>query len=63
TNQFVKLRGLAPNRGYSIDGEKFFGDELMQNGLPLPIEFNGANGEQAERGGDFQSKVFYLKAE
>ncbi|WP_273832050.1 alpha-galactosidase [Guptibacillus sedimenti] len=63
TNQSVKLRGLASDYGYHVDGETYFGDELMQHGLPLPIEFNGANGEQAERGGDFQSKVFYLKAD
>ena len=63
TNQFVKLKGLAPDRHYNVDGETYFGDELVQHGIPLPVEFNGANGEQAERGGDFQSKVFYLKAD
>jgi alpha-galactosidase len=63
TNQFLKVRGLATDRAYDVNGVVYFGDELMQHGLPLPIEFNGANGEQAERGGDFQSKVFYLKAD
>ncbi|SIH20405.1 Uncharacterised protein [Mycobacteroides abscessus subsp. abscessus] len=34
----------------------------MQTGLQLPVEFNGVNGKTAERGGDFQSYVFHLRA-
>jgi alpha-galactosidase len=43
------------------DMQFYFGDELMQIGIQLPTEFNGANGRIAERGGDYQSHIFYLK--
>ncbi len=62
TNQVLKLKGLHHDLAYQVESRTYYGDELMQNGLPLPIEFNGANEAFAERGGDFQSKVFYLKA-
>jgi len=61
--EFLRVEGLDPKSSYSIstlDG-LFNGDELMYNGIPLPVEFNGANQSFAERGGDFQSKVFYLE--
>lgn len=61
--QTLKLVGLEPNCKYHINelNRFFYGDELMYSGLPLPIEFNGANKKIAARGGDFQSIVFYLK--
>ncbi|MBM7604337.1 alpha-galactosidase [Metabacillus crassostreae] len=60
--QVLLLKGLEKNLLYEINGEKesFYGDELMYRGLPLPTEFNGANGSFAKRGGDYQSEVFYL---
>jgi alpha-galactosidase len=61
--QTLRLKGLDPSAEYMLDGSgvTYFGDELMNRGLNLSREFNGANGAQAERGGDFQSQVFYLK--
>jgi len=59
--QVLPLKGLDVNLLYEVNGEKaYFGDELVYRGLPLPIEFNGVNGKLAERGGDYQSVVFYL---
>ncbi|GGD12971.1 alpha-galactosidase [Pontibacillus salipaludis] len=61
---FLPLKGLDEDTQYQLNHSKtFFGDELMNHGLPLPVEFNGVNGEIAERGGDFQSMVFHIKAE
>ncbi|MGD6876294.1 alpha-galactosidase [Bacillus infantis] len=62
--QMLKLSGLDPSIKYQISGSSrsYYGDELMQSGLQLPAEFNGVNGKAAERGGDFQSYVFHLKA-
>lgn len=59
--QVLPLKGLDVNLLYEVNGEKaYYGDELVYRGLPLPIEFNGVNGKLAERGGDYQSAVFYL---
>ncbi|WP_042357211.1 alpha-galactosidase [Bacillus rubiinfantis] len=60
--QTLKLIGLNESLEYKVSGHErsYFGDELMQAGLQLPTEFNGTNGGNAERGGDFQSLVFYL---
>ncbi|PGT85204.1 alpha-galactosidase [Bacillus sp. AFS040349] len=59
--QVLLLKGLDVNLLYEVNGEKaYYGDELVYRGLPLPVEFNGVNGKLAERGGDYQSVVFYL---
>lgn len=52
----VKLRGLDPARRYEIAelGEAYGGDELMNAGLCLPMEVNGA--------GDAWSALYTLKA-
>ncbi len=52
----VKLRGLDPARRYEIAelGEVYGGDELMNAGLCLPMEVNGA--------GDAWSALYTLKA-
>ncbi|WP_088104409.1 alpha-galactosidase [Halalkalibacter urbisdiaboli] len=57
------LKGLNAEAEYTINGNdaSHFGDELMYQGVALPIEFNGVNKEKAERGGDFQSYVFHLR--
>ncbi|MCK6207398.1 alpha-galactosidase [Bacillus infantis] len=62
--QTLKLSGLDPSIMYQVSGSSrsYYGDELMQTGLQLPVEFNGVNGKTAERGGDFQSYVFHLRA-
>jgi alpha-galactosidase len=62
--QTLRLSGLDESKTYSVieSGKTYYGDELMNVGLPLPIEFNGVNGQLAQRGGDFQSQVFYLKS-
>ena len=61
--QTLRLCGLDESQVYEVSGRGvvYFGDELMQVGLQLSIEFNGVNGRHAERGGDFQSQLFYLK--
>ncbi|WP_057912704.1 alpha-galactosidase [Peribacillus muralis] len=58
----LKLAGLDAFSTYHVNGsdQAYGGDELMQRGLPLPVEYNGVNKNQAERGGDFQSNVFHL---
>jgi alpha-galactosidase len=63
-HQTLRLSGLDESKMYKVAGSErmFYGDELMQVGLPLPTEFNGVNGGDFERGGDFQSQVFYLKS-
>ncbi|MDN3017280.1 alpha-galactosidase [Paenibacillus sp. BSR1-1] len=60
--QTLKLYGLDEAKVYQVaeSGQWYYGDELMHAGLQLPVEFNGANSQSAERGGDFQSHVFYL---
>jgi alpha-galactosidase len=62
--QSLCLAGLDENKVYQAAGteQAFYGDELMAIGLPLPTEFNGVNGPKAQRGGDFQSQVFYLES-
>ncbi|TCN26636.1 alpha-galactosidase [Mesobacillus foraminis] len=62
--QTLRLDGLDPSKVYQVPGlaQSFYGDELMAVGLPLPTEFNGVNRQKAERGGDFQSQVFYLQS-
>lgn len=61
-NQTLKLTGLNPYEKYSLNmgNQTFFGNELMYNGLPLPLEYNGPNKKISQRAGDFQSEVFYL---
>ncbi|WP_394218175.1 alpha-galactosidase [Halobacillus trueperi] len=62
-DQVVKLRGLDPEKRYELEGTTatFYGDELMYRGLPLGVEFNGANHEKADRSGDHQSQLFVIK--
>ncbi|WP_010677656.1 alpha-galactosidase [Bacillus timonensis] len=62
--QVLKLKGLNPNNLYELEniGGAFYGDELMYHGATLPTEFNGSNQHMAQRGGDYQSTVYYLKA-
>ncbi|MGR9048556.1 alpha-galactosidase [Halobacillus faecis] len=62
-DQVLKLSGLDPEKRYEIEGtdRTFYGDELMYHGLPLGVEFNGANHEKAERSGDHQSQLFVIK--
>lgn len=50
----IKLKGIDPDKQYSIDGDVqvFGGDELMYAGLSIPVEIKG----------DFQSFVWHLKA-
>lgn len=63
TNQTLRIQGLKLNAEYVVDGydQTFYGDELTAIGLPLPVEFNGVNGNRAERGGDYQAQIFYLR--
>lgn len=62
--QVIKLAGLNASFKYRVnEKEDYFGDELLYNGLQLPVEFNGVNGKVAQRGGDYQSCIFTLIAE
>jgi alpha-galactosidase len=60
----LRLSGLDESKDYKVTGSEqtYYGDELMTVGLRLPTEFNGVNGGSFERGGDFQSQVFYLRS-
>ncbi|ODG93803.1 MULTISPECIES: alpha-galactosidase [Bacillaceae] len=60
--QTLKLTGLNPNKKYLLNTTNltFYGNELMENGIPLPLEFNGPNKKIAKRAGDFQSCIFHL---
>ncbi|WP_110112167.1 alpha-galactosidase [Bacillus sp. CGMCC 1.16541] len=62
TQQTLPLVGLNEEVEYEIEGfdGTFYGDELVQVGIQLPTEFNGVNGSQAKRGGDYQSQIFYI---
>ncbi|ELK49111.1 alpha-galactosidase [Bacillus sp. SB49] len=62
-DQVLKLTGLDPDAAYRVTGQDtvYYGDECMYRGLPLPVEFNGANAPQAERAGDFQSQLFLIE--
>ncbi|WLR48976.1 alpha-galactosidase [Halobacillus litoralis] len=62
-DQVLKLSGLDPEKRYEMEGSArtFYGDELMYHGLPLGVEFNGANHEKAERSGDHQSQLYVIK--
>ncbi|SDO59855.1 alpha-galactosidase [Halobacillus aidingensis] len=62
-DQVLKLRGLDSEKQYEVEGTSstFYGDELMYHGLPLGVEFNGANHQKAERSGDHQSQLFVIK--
>ncbi|MGM9950149.1 MAG: alpha-galactosidase [Lysinibacillus sp.] len=59
--QNLRLAGLKKDYEYMIQGQAFYGDELMAIGLPLPEEFNGVNRLTAKRGGDYQSQLFYVQ--
>ncbi|MGX6444451.1 alpha-galactosidase [Neobacillus sp. K501] len=59
-HQTLRLKGLDEEKVYHVEGRDYYGDELMQVGLPLPTEFNGVNSKLAKRGGDYQSEVFHL---
>jgi alpha-galactosidase len=61
-HQTLRLSGLDESKVYNTEGRNYYGDELMQVGLPLPTEYNGVNSKQAKRGGDYQSQVFYIKS-
>lgn len=63
-HQTLRLTGLDESLVYKAEGggRTYYGDELMQVGLPLPTEFNGVNSGNATRSGDFQSRVFYLNS-
>ncbi|MCH1625037.1 alpha-galactosidase [Ferdinandcohnia quinoae] len=60
--QVLRLKGLDENTLYYVEGQEkaFYGDELIHRGLTLPTEFNGANAKEAQRGGDYQSVVYYI---
>lgn len=52
--EIVKLQGLEPTKRYTVNGSQrtYLGSALMNGGFPLPQAF-----------GDYESALFYLKAE
>ncbi|MDS0524825.1 alpha-galactosidase [Clostridium sp. SHJSY1] len=59
----IKLKGLNPNKLYSIEGreENYYGDELMNLGIILSKDYTGKIREYYERKHeDFMSKLFVL---
>ncbi|TGB01668.1 alpha-galactosidase [Halobacillus salinus] len=61
SNQALQLAGLEAEAEYEVNGKRYGGDELMRRGLPLGTEFNGANHNGADRGGDDQSQVWWIR--
>ncbi|WP_129731018.1 alpha-galactosidase [Ectobacillus funiculus] len=61
----IKLRGLDPDKLYSIEGKEttHYGDELMNIGIVLAEDYTDRASEywQREKEGDFSSKLFILK--
>ncbi|MGN0144383.1 MAG: alpha-galactosidase [Clostridium sp.] len=71
---YLKLTGLHKDFYYTITSDInhsnyssntssniYSGSALMNIGIRLPYDFNGANSDTAEISGDFQSRLFYLK--
>ena len=67
---YLKLTGLRKDNYYTVSNDNkdssnndhiYSGAALMNIGIRLPYEFNGANSDTADISGDFQSKIFYLK--
>lgn len=62
----IKLTGLNPDQCYSIEGtdKSYYGDELMNIGIILADNFTDRANEywSQEKPGDYNSKVFVLKA-
>lgn len=61
--EYLKLTGLKEDSYYKVNNDNSIlsGAALMNIGLRLPYDFNGANGQTAEISGDFQSRTFILK--
>lgn len=61
----IKLKGLDPDKLYSIEGKEttHYGDELMNIGIVLAEDYTDRASEywQREKEGDFSSKLFILK--
>ncbi len=61
--QRVKLRGLDSSKAYCVDGEEvYYGDELMNIGLVTTDNSSGQIVDGIEPSGDFDSRLFILKA-
>ena len=60
---YLKLAGLEKEAYYKVSGDDtiYSGSALMNIGMRLPYDFNGANQQTAEISGDFQSRLFTLK--
>ncbi|ARI76139.1 alpha-galactosidase [Halobacillus mangrovi] len=63
-NRVLKLKGLDESFHYKVNGQMQlrYGNELMERGLALPVEFNGAN-HHAQTAGDCQSIIFELRSD
>ncbi len=50
-SRMIRLKGLEPDECYILEetGERYFGDELMQCGIPIP-----------DMEGDFQSRLYHF---
>lgn len=61
----IRLQGLDPQMNYhvSIENREHYGDELMQVGLLTSDASSGQNNEKYNgHNGDFQSRIYILKA-
>ncbi|OOM13904.1 alpha-galactosidase [Clostridium saccharobutylicum] len=60
---YLKLVGLEKDYYYSVSNDDTIhsGAALMNMGIRLPYDFNGANQETAQISGDFQSELFTLR--
>ncbi|WP_086349207.1 alpha-galactosidase [Candidatus Enterococcus clewellii] len=61
--EYFKIPFLSEDKTYRInEREQANGRILKQLGLRKPYQFNGANHEQAQVTGDFQSYIYHLQA-
>ena len=61
--EYLKLPVLQDTQRYRINGKEVVRGQVLKTiGLRKPYQFNGANHEQAEVQGDFQSFIYHLQA-
>ncbi|KAF1301627.1 MULTISPECIES: alpha-galactosidase [Enterococcus] len=58
---FLPLPFLNPHKKYQVNGKVLSGQVLREIGIREPYQFNGANHEQAQVKGDFQSYIYQIE--
>jgi alpha-galactosidase len=61
--EYIKIPVLDKKKLYQINGEENVRGQVLEHmGLRKPYQFNGANHEQAQVRGDFQSYIYCIQA-